>query len=501
MTLGEFTFRPYQERAIADARAMVSTLRLHGKPPRVVIVCPCGGGKTVISSGLIAGALSKMKSALFMASGRQLIYQKSRTLAKAGIEHAILMAGEEEHWEPSSVWVCSKDTYTARALHSGKIERATHDGWIVDECHRATGGEWMAALPQDDRTPVIGLTATAAGPDGRGLDYFSGIVIAATYAELLDWGMLVPCRVCAPWAVDTRGVDRSSDGDWSWRQLEGRQKKLVGKVVETYIEKGERRTFAAFGQGVEHAIGLCHEFNKAGIPTAHIDAETPTAEREDTFRKLRSGELLGVTNFGVLTIGWDEPCVSCAILAYATDSIVKHLQVVGRVLRPFPGKTDALILDHGDNVRRHGWPTDDHEWSLNPDETVSEREAANHSRPKVEITCAKCGEMRKTGSVCPKCGYRRVRLGSMVVNEDGQLVEIKKPKVERLRDTDSLHNEWMRCLAIAAHQGRNFYVAKAIFTKKTGHRPDSMEPMPNHHQLGLPVGAVYSGFLFRKAKV
>jgi hypothetical protein len=45
------------------------------------------------------------------------------------------------------------------------------------------------------------------------------------------------------------------------------------------------------------------------------------------------------------TEGWDEPAVSCALMLRPTKSAPLFVQMAGRVLRPFLGKTDAIILD------------------------------------------------------------------------------------------------------------------------------------------------------------
>jgi hypothetical protein len=62
-----------------------------------------------------------------------------------------------------------------------------------------------------------------------------------------------------------------------------------------------------------------------------------------------------VCNAAVLTEGWDCPEISCLVLARPTRSLALYRQKVGRVLRPSPGKTDALILDHAGAVFEHGF--------------------------------------------------------------------------------------------------------------------------------------------------
>lgn len=57
------------------------------------------------------------------------------------------------------------------------------------------------------------------------------------------------------------------------------------------------------------------------------------------------------------TEGWDEPAVSCALMLRPTKSAPLFVQMAGRVLRPFMGKEDALILDLAGSAADHGLAT------------------------------------------------------------------------------------------------------------------------------------------------
>ena len=45
-----------------------------------------------------------------------------------------------------------------------------------------------------------------------------------------------------------------------------------------------------------------------------------------------------------------------------------YRQMVGRVLRPAPGKTDALVLDHAGAVFTHGFVDEPVHWTLAQDQ-------------------------------------------------------------------------------------------------------------------------------------
>ena len=60
-----------------------------------------------------------------------------------------------------------------------------------------------------------------------------------------------------------------------------------------------------------------------------------------------------LTNCNVLTEGFDEPSVSCVLLARPTKSLLLYAQMVGRGTRLHPGKTDVCVIDIVDNSEAH----------------------------------------------------------------------------------------------------------------------------------------------------
>lgn len=498
------TLRPRQVATIEKVRQAIAKCAREGKPKRVLVVAPCGFGKTITSSAIMGAALERGNDSIFMADRRILVGQKSRTLTRCGIPHSVLMAGEEFYH--AQVVVASRDTYWSRVVESERMPRFNRKLWIVDEAHSQFGRTALNILSHQDDAVLIGLTATPVLPNGTGLGgFWQEMVIGATYQELLDEGLLVPARVFAPWEIDTSGLHKK-DGDWSWAKVEERinNRELVGDIVDTYCKLGEGRPFACFASGVPHSIELCREFNDRGIPTTHIDADTPAEDREYAFHRIESGELRGLCNFGVLGVGFDLPILSCGILGFATGSLVKHLQVAGRLLRTHDSKTDALIIDHGGNVRRHGWPTEDHCWSLDTEEEIEVRDdikRQKEDKPREPICCPKCAAMRQGGAVCPNCGHKHIKSGAKVRTVDGEFREVKPREIKKADDKDGNQRVWMSCLAIAARKQGNAYMAKIIYAQKTGQQADNMKPMPQPHQMGMPVGLVFPGFLKGKAKV
>ena len=69
------------------------------------------------------------------------------------------------------------------------------------------------------------------------------------------------------------------------------------------------------------------------------------------------------------------PEAGCGILARPTRKMGLYRQMVGRILRPAPGKTDAIIIDHSGAVFRHGFVEDEVSWTLDPDKRARNKTA------------------------------------------------------------------------------------------------------------------------------
>jgi DNA repair protein RadD len=84
-----------------------------------------------------------------------------------------------------------------------------------------------------------------------------------------------------------------------------------------------------------------------------VSGTTPKGEREDILQRFKSGRIKVVANVGVLTTGFDFPALSTVLLARPTMSLALYYQMVGRAIRPYPGK-DAWIVDLCGNYDRFG---------------------------------------------------------------------------------------------------------------------------------------------------
>lgn len=83
--------RPYQVSTIEELRKLIS----EGKR-RIVLQMTTGGGKTVCAAELIRLAEEKGKRVLFLAHRRELVKQCSDKLRRFGVQHQVIMVGEQD---------------------------------------------------------------------------------------------------------------------------------------------------------------------------------------------------------------------------------------------------------------------------------------------------------------------------------------------------------------------------------------------------------------------
>jgi superfamily II DNA/RNA helicase len=142
-------------------------------------------------------------------------------------------------------------------------------------------------------------------------------------------------------SVKTTGGDYQS-GDLG-RALE--ESEIGQALPRACKEHADGRPTVVFTPTVSSAHMVSEEFNAFGTPSAVISGETPRGDRQRIFEDFRLGRTQVLVNCMVLTEGWDAPWASCAVIARPTRSRSLYQQMVGRVLRPWKGKTDAVILN------------------------------------------------------------------------------------------------------------------------------------------------------------
>jgi DNA repair protein RadD len=356
-----------------------------------LIVLPVGSGK----SHVLAQIAQQLDApSLIFQPSREILEQNASKLLAYGYEPAVYSA---------SMGMKDVGKITLATIGSVKsrpdlFQDVRHV--IIDEADlvNAKAGmyrDFLSSLRPDTR--VLGLTATpfrlSSSMDGSIMKFltrtrprvFSDVVHVSQISDLMKQGYLCPLVY-----QEVRGFDRmavtanSTGGDYEDRSLQKHLGKiqfrsLTRRTVKRLLEIGRRRILV-FSRFLEDAEDLA-----ASVPgTYMVTGETPSEHRRDLLAAFKAGEVPVVVNVGVLVAGFDYPALDTVVLARPTLSLRLYMQMVGRVVRQAPGKTDAWVVDMVGLKRQFGAVEDLH-IGHEPGHRVPLWEVSTHGRALTNV--------------------------------------------------------------------------------------------------------------------
>lgn len=350
--LNMIQLRPYQEHAV---RSIVRYV--HDGGTLGLVVLPTGAGKSYV----IAFAARDI-------GGRVLVLCPSKEI----LEQNYNKFRSEVPDVPCSMFSASvgmKEISTVTFATIGSIVRRPQDFTafrviIIDEAHKvgdedATEAsmyqDFLAHLP---KAQVIGLTATPfrlqsktnmfydcskrayqvrtvsakmislVGRQG----YFDKVISVAQVADLCSRGWLA-----API------YPRCHYGPHTDQMLDNTLRHLCSPNHKTIV----------FTRSVTEAKELADRYLAIGLPVGYVSAKMGLKRRTEVIESFRRGDIRMMFNRKVLEIGYDDPSIDSVVLLSTTHSLNSYYQMVGRAIRPYPGKC-ATVYDFGWTSRTFG---------------------------------------------------------------------------------------------------------------------------------------------------
>src|SRR5690625_3549672 len=349
------------------------------------VVAPCGSGKSIIIAEIARLTTLKNNRVLFLVHRRELIEQIRETFIKQKVNLELVEFGMVQ-------------TIVRR------LDKTIKPSLIItDENHHALAMSYRKIYEYFEDVPRLGFTATPIRLNGSGLGDVNDILIEEVTAKwLIENGYLAPYKYYAPKLIDTEKLKLNRLRDFSSTSMNAafEDKTIYGDAIKHYKKLANDEQAIAYCHSIEASKHTAEQFNLHGIKARHIDGTTPKAERDEVIEEFRKGSIKIISNVDLIGEGFDVPDCSTVIMLRPTQSLSLFIQQSMRGMRYRPEKT-SIIIDHVDNVRRHGLPDAERHWSLKGITTNKE------SEPQIQVKeCTNCfAVFSSSQKKCPECGH------------------------------------------------------------------------------------------------
>ncbi|GAA1890358.1 DEAD/DEAH box helicase [Streptantibioticus ferralitis] len=364
-----YSLFPYQRTAAGKVRRLLYT-----GERRTVLHLPTGGGKTRTAMNLVCDHLRQNEPTVvvWLARGRELLEQAALEFVRAWS-----MLGDREvtvvrMWGDAPTELDNiTDGVVILGLDKGgsaaKADPTFLDRLalrttltVFDETHQAIAPTYrkvLDALTLRSDSSLLGLTATPGrtwadiAEDERLAELFARQKVTLEIegydnpvTALIEQGYLArpTFRTVAAQsgmtlsAQDRRDLAASFDipDELIVRLSTNVQWNL--QVVRTVLDlAAQHRRVLLFAASVEHSRLITALLGMLGMDADQVTAESSTRHRDRVISRFKGAgpRPMVLSNFGVLTTGFDAPAASAAVIARPTRSLVLYSQMVGRVIR------------------------------------------------------------------------------------------------------------------------------------------------------------------------
>ena len=365
--------RDYQQDLFSDTR---QAFRRGYK--RVLVVSPCGSGKTVLASYMAHAAAQNGNHVWYIVPRQEILEQTIECFDMCGYSTENIYIGMT----------------IMTANHISELKKP--DLIIFDECHLSVAATYWKIVNQNPDAYIVGLTATPCRTDNKPLG-----ALYETMVERVNVRWLIDHEKLAPYEYYSVKVSDLTETMTDEQAEEMLMKSAVyGKVIDSWRRFARNEQTVVYCAGVTHSKRMAEKFIAEGIRAEHFDGETPPKERKRIVEDFRSGKIKVLCNCDLISMGFDMPDIGCVLMARPTQSASLFIQQSGRAMRYKKGKT-AIIIDAVGNYTRFNLPDVPYEWSL--EEGIKLPKRMDDQGNFTLRVCMNCYRAFKTAPVCPFC--------------------------------------------------------------------------------------------------
>lgn len=336
-----------------------------------LVASATGSGKTVMMVELVAN--TNVKTMIYVI-GIDLLYQTKAAFEKM-LGTRVGMIGDG-HADVQRINICTCWT-ASRALgkkyvsfddedrspkekfddsNKAEIVRAikTSEMYIVDEC-QVLGTETLNTINKASASAryKFGFSGTPYRSDNSDLllEAVCGkIICEVTSSELINSGYLVKPKIQFVSVPAYGGSSTTYQSIYKEYIVENdiRNTKII-KIAAKLVEA--KRKVLILVKNIKHGKILAEEAQKLNIGTYFVSGIVDSDTRNEIKQKFVDGTIDLMIASVIFDTGIDIPSLDALILAGGGKSKGRTIQRIGRVLRPAPGKKDAIVVDFLDNAK------------------------------------------------------------------------------------------------------------------------------------------------------
>ncbi len=331
-----------------------------------IIVAPTAFGKSILIAKIAESVTDNL-----------LILQPSKELLEQNLGKYVALGGKASIYSASfGSKRITRVTYATVGSIKSLGKRFKEMGFtkmIIDEADQYPRSHGMLGgfLKDSGIIKVLGLTATPLklqnNMDMYGNPYSKLMMLTSRskkgkfYKEIISVSQIQDIVKLGYWSKLVYEVEETSQTSLKYNSTKAEftdvsvkinyeENNTHSKIVRKVMELPDRKSILVFAPSIEAAKALA-----AQIPgSAVVYSGMPPKERTRITAAFKALKIRVVINCNIFSIGFDHPQLDCIIDGYATGSITRYYQKLGRGTRIFEGKIDCLIVDFSGNVKRFG---------------------------------------------------------------------------------------------------------------------------------------------------
>ena len=223
---------------------------------------------------------------------------------------------------------------------------------IIDECHMSACETVQQIFKHSNAEHIYGLSGSPWRDDGADLlieAILGKYIVNIPASRLIKEGYLaqplIRFRVVPPYPYE---LEKNYQSIYKKYVVENDVRNgLVLDAAKALVAKGYQ-TLVLFNS-LKHGK-ILHELFEEHMTCALLDGSNDKEERDKVKKDLMNHKIDCVLASRIFDIGVDIPSLSGLVIACGGKSTVKALQRVGRVIRKYPGKTFAVVIDFVDQA-------------------------------------------------------------------------------------------------------------------------------------------------------